>query len=164
MAQIVTISGRWEICAKLIHGRKLGVLFYVAGFSFRMREKMHFKLLSSLGVVVFLSACWDNPSVDEVFGSYSIKVKNVKYELVILRDGTYSQKKIENGVVTQEFDKSWTNISDITTHTRIVLQGFIFPGRKNSSEWPAALERKLGRLTLCYFDEAGIKKCYKKDK
>ena len=126
-----------------------------------------FKVLATS--IVFLSTfmvggCSNSLTSEDMYGEYSIMLNNIEYVLIIAPDGTFKQKEITNGTLLREFNKKWEDISEIGDETRFVLQGFVFPTRKNGSEWPAVLERRWGKLSLCYFDEKGLTKCFVKRK
>ncbi len=107
-----------------------------------------------------LNACGPKLEKNAIYGEYSMLSNGVEYILTIEPDGTYTQKeKIDGNLISTE-KKKWNNYFPNNAEIRYDLINFKFPSRKETSDWPALLEKRFTKLNLCYSDAKISTKCY----
>jgi len=125
---------------------------------------MKFKETFTVVVTFILSGCHAKIENSSIYGEYSLVVDGTENILMISPNGTYTQKKIIDGKTITVNSRNWKDYSPDDDDIRYSLVGFQFPSNKSSGEWHAQLGKTWGKLSLCYFNDGGIDRCYVKRK
>ena len=125
---------------------------------------MNCKLILTIFIAATLNACSAKIETKSMYGEYSFVLNGIENILIILPNGTYTQKKNRDGKVTVTNSGVWKDYSPEDDDIRYSLEGFQFPSKKSSGEWHAQLGRTWGKLSLCYFYDGQIEECYIKRK
>lgn len=109
-----------------------------------------------------LNACGPKLEKNAIYGEYSMLSNGVEYILTIEPNGTYTQREKIDGKLISVEKKKWNNYFPNSAEIRYDLIDFKFPSQKETSDWPALLEKRFTNLILCYYDAEMNTKCYKK--
>ena len=129
-----------------------------------MKDLLKTRFMMPWGLILVLCAC--SPGLDKkaIYGEYSLLSDGVQHVLIIIPDGTYIQKEIVDGNVVSIKKKQWNDYFPDSSEIRYDLIDFKFPSQKETSDWPALIEKRWTRLNLCYFNEEMDTECYVKRK